>query len=100
MDAETWRFRPSQIPDAADRVRATLSQVCTTLRRPEGAATAATARDEIAWRIVCEVLEHRSADPDLGETLRLTALDAAKLASRGDYRAAATHLSIALGGDL
>ena len=95
MDAETWPFRPSQIPDAADRVRATLSQICTTLRRPVGAATAATARDEIAWRIVYEVLERRSADPDLGETLRLTALDAAKLAGRGDYRAAATHLSIA-----
>lgn len=95
MDAEAWPMPTLVIPDAADRVRAAVSQVCTTLRRPVGGAAAATARDEIAWRIVVETLTRRSADPDLGETLRLTAIDAATLAGRGDYAAAARHLAIA-----
>jgi hypothetical protein len=95
MDAETWPFRPVVIPDAEARVRKTIALACEALRRPLGATIAATARDPESWQLVCEALTIRPSEAPLGETLRLTALDAAKLASRGDYRAAATHLSIA-----
>jgi hypothetical protein len=93
VDAEAWPLRVSTTRDAETTVRAVVSQLCTTLRRPEGAGAAAVACDPIAWRVVCESLAPRAADLELSRPLRLLTLDAAELASRGDYAGALRCLS-------
>ena len=93
VDAEAWPMRVSTTRDAETTVRATVSQLCTVLRRPEGAGAAAVARDPIAWLVVCESLAWRSTDLALSEPLRRLTLDATELAARGDYAAALRCLS-------